>query len=419
MKDHLESSIFGDHDDHDAHAHEAEALDRSDAHEQDDPHRLEAEAATPSASRRERRDPDGGRGRRRRRGARPGKGRALRRLLVIVLALGVIGGGVAVAWTALRPVVEGFLESNDYPGPGTGEVRVTVAQGAGGASIAKELADSDVVKSSKAFIEAANADAKSSGIQPGVYVMKKQMRAADALAILVDPKNRLVTRVTVPEGLWASEIYPRLSAASGIPVAQYQAAAKKVDELGLPPSAKGRIEGYLFPASYEFGPTSSALDQLTQMVAESTKRLDALGIAPERMERVVTIASLVEGEANTEADRSKVARVVENRLAAKMSLGFDSTVNYIFKKRGVPTQQMLDSDNPYNTRRFTGLPPGPVANPGESALAAAASPVAGPWLYFVTVDLSTGETKFAATYAEHQRNVAQFQQWCTQNKGAC
>ena len=111
------------------------------------------------------------------------------------------------------------------------------------------------------------------------------------------------------------------------------------------------------------------------MVAESTKRLDALGITPDRMERVVTVASLVEGEAKNQADRSKVARVVENRLAAKMSLGFDSTVNYIFKKRGVPTQEMLDSDNPYNTRRFTGLPPGPISNPGESALKAAAGPV--------------------------------------------
>ena len=134
---------------------------------------------------------------------------------------------------------------------------------------------------------------------------------------------------------------------------------------------------------------------------------------------VVTIASLVEGEARTEADRSKVARVIENRLTAKMSLGMDSTVNYIFKKRGVPTQQMLESDNPYNTRRFTGLPPGPISNPGESALEAAAKPVPGNWLYFVTVNLSTGETKFAATYEEHQRYVEQFQQWCSANKGKC
>ena len=407
MKDHLETSIFGDHEEtveHVEETHAAPPMSRREMREQE-------LAARKRSSRR------GGKGGSS--GAPKGRPSVFRRLVVIVLALAVIGGGVAVAYKALKPVVEGFLESNDYPGPGTGEIRVTVDQGAGGSAIAKTLAEQDVVKSSKAFIEAANNDPKSAGIQPGVYEMKKQMKASDALSILVDPKNRLVTRVTIPEGLWATEIYAKLSASSGIPVAQYTAAAKKVDELGLPPSAKGNLEGYLFPASYEFGPTATALDQLKQMVAESTKRLDALGITPDRMESVVTVASLVEGEAQLDSDRPKVARVVENRLAAKMSLGFDSTVNYIFKKRGVPTQEMLDSNNPYNTRRFTGLPPGPISNPGESALEAAASPVAGPWLYFVTVNLDTGETKFAATYEEHQRNVAQFQKWCTDNKGKC
>jgi len=407
MKDHLETSIFGDHEEtveHVEEAHAAPPMSRRELREQE----------LAARKRSSRRAGQGGSS-----GAAKGKPSVIRRIVVIVLALAVIGGGVAVAYKALKPVVEGFLESNDYPGPGTGQIRVTVDQGAGGSAIAKTLAEQDVVKSSKAFIEAANNDPKSAGIQPGVYEMKKQMKASDALAILVDPKNRLVTRVTIPEGLWATEIYAKLSKSSGIPMAQYTAAAKKVDELGLPPSAKGNLEGYLFPASYEFGPTATALDQLKQMVAESTKRLDALGITPDRMERVVTVASLVEGEAQLDSDRPKVARVVENRLAAKMSLGFDSTVNYIFKKRGVPTQEMLDSNNPYNTRRFTGLPPGPISNPGESALEAAASPVAGPWLYFVTVNLGTGETKFAATYEEHQRNVAQFQKWCTDNKGKC
>ena len=417
MKDHLESSIFGDHED------TVDGVDHLDGSHAPGAH----PGAPPPLSRREMRERElAERKRGKRRGAKAtaggaprGKPSVFRRLVVIVLALAVIGGGVAVAYKALRPVVEGFLESNDYPGPGTGEVRVTIDPGSGGTAIAKALADEDVVKSSKAFIEAANNDPKSAGIQPGIYTMKKQMKAADALAILVDPKNRLITRVVIPEGLWADEIYAKLSKSSGIPVAQYAAAAKQVDELGLPPSAKGNIEGYLFPASYEFGPTATALDQLKEMVAESTKRLDALGIAPDRMERVVTVASLVEGEAQNETDRSRVARVVENRLAKKMSLGFDSTVNYIFKKRGVPTQQMLESNNPYNTRRFQGLPPGPISNPGESALQAAANPVAGPWLYFVTVNLDTGETKFAATYEEHQRNVAQFQKWCADNKGKC
>lgn len=432
MKDHLESSIFGDHDEVVEHEDEAD-------HGVDHGFPLADERAqtpgggvtpvAPGLSRRELREQGltgRRRGRRRKRAAAAdvtpaprGRPSAVRRILVILIALAVIGGGVAVAYKALRPVVESVFESNDYPGPGTGEIRVTVDPGAGGGAIAKTLVADDVVKSSKAFIEAADNNPKSASIQPGVYVMKKQMKAADALAILVDPKNRLITRVVVPEGLWTNEIYDRLSKASGIPVAEYTAAAKNVGELGLPPSAKGNIEGYLFPASYEFGPTSTALDQLKQMVAESTRRLSALGITPDRMERVVTVASLVEGEAKTQADQAKVARVIENRLAKKMTLGLDSTVNYIFRKRGVPTQAMLDSSSAYNTRRVAGLPPGPISNPGESALAAAANPVAGPWLYFVTVDLDTGETKFATTYAEHQRYVAEFQKWCAANKGKC
>ena len=413
MKDHLETSIFGDHEEH---------LDHTHGEDFDEPH-----TAPAPMSRREMREAQeaarkGGR-RKRGSGSAPtgGRGRpsVFRRLLVIVLALAVIGGGVAVAYKALRPVVEGFLESNDYPGPGTGEVNVTVDEGARGSAIAKALVDQDVVKSSKAFIEAANDNPKSAGIQPGIYTLKKQMKASDALAVLVDPKNRVITRVVIPEGLWADEIYARLSQASGIPIAEYSAAAKKVDELGLPPSARGNIEGYLFPASYEFPPSTSALDQLKEMVTESTKRLETLGITPDQMERVVTVASLVEGEAKTDGDRAKVARVVENRLAQNMSLGLDSTVNYIFRKRGVPTQEMLDNRSPYNTRRFPGLPPGPISNPGEGALKAAANPAAGPWLFFVTVNLDTGETKFAATYAEHQRYVAEFQKWCADNKGKC
>ncbi len=114
------------------------------------------------------------------------------------------------------------------------------------------------------------------------------------------------------------------------------------------------------------------------MVAEATKRLDSLGIAPGNMERVVTVASLVEGEAKNQPDRAKVARVIENRLAKKMSLGLDSTVNYVFKKRGVPTQQMLQSTSPYNTRRVAGLPPGPVANPGRGGPRGRGEPGRGP-----------------------------------------
>ena len=258
MKEHLESSIFGD---------------------QDDPHGTASEAppaSPPPRTRRELREAELAARKRGSRAPKSGSGRSkpslLRRLGVILLALVVVGGGVAVAYTFLRPVIESFLESNDYPGPGTGEVQVTVEPGAGGSAIGRMLAEEDVVKSSKAFIEAARNDPKSAGIQPGVYEMRKQMSAAEALDVLIDPKNRITTQVTIPEGLWAKEIYAKLSAVTGIPVADYAAAAKNPDELGLPAAAKGNVEGYLFPASYTFDPDTTATDHLKQMVSESVSR---------------------------------------------------------------------------------------------------------------------------------------------------
>ncbi|GAA6526647.1 endolytic transglycosylase MltG [Intrasporangium sp. DVR] len=401
MKDHLETSIFGDEEDPRDPAPPTTPPPRT---------RREAREAELAAQRHGRRTP----------GDTKGKPSVLRRLAVILLALAIVGGGAAVAFTFLRPMVAGLFESNDYPGPGGGAVRVTVAQGAGGSAIAQVLAEQDVVKSTKAFIEAAQENPESAGIQPGVYEMRKQMKATDALAILVDPGNRIVTRVVVPEGKWAKEVYPILAEATGIPVAEYTRAAKDGDALGLPASAKGNVEGYLFPASYEFEPDSTAADHLAQMVAETTKRLEALGVTAERMEHTMIVASLVEAEARFEEDRPKVARVVENRLAQDMPLQFDSTVNYAIGKHGITTTDAdRGSSSPYNTYRVKGLPPGPIGNPGESAIRAAAQPADGPWLYFVTVDPGKGTTKFAVTFEEHQANVAEFQAWCQANKGKC
>jgi UPF0755 protein len=277
-----------------------------------------------------------------------------------------------------------------------------------------------VVKSSKAYIEAAKANPKSAGNQPGIYELKKQMSAAEAVSVLVDPKNRVTTAVTLREGLWAKEIYAELSKQTGIPVADYVAAAKDGAALGLPAAAKGNVEGYLFPASYSFDPGTSAKAQLAEMVGQSVKRLEALGVPEDKMEHVVTVASLVEAEARHPEDRPKVARVIENRLAKNMPLQLDSTVNYAAGKHGITTTDAdRQSKSPYNTYVVTGLPPGPIGNPGESAIQAAAQPAAGPWLFFVTVNPETGETKFAATYAEHEKFVAEFQGWCQAHKGTC
>lgn len=433
MKDHLESSIFGDRDDRRRRVDDPEGpVDHVEHGEQGEPfeqvgylerseHSDQGEPGVDFVERADRpRRPARG-GSRSRGSSMPSR---LRRTIVILVALAVMVGGAGVALNVLRPMFSGFGggaadQPIDFAGPGTGSVKVKVAQGSGGSAIASLLVSQGVIKSRQAFIEAATADRRSAGIQPGVYTLRKQMTAADALAVLVEPSNRVITRVTVPEGLWAAEVYAKLSQQTSIPVAQYAAAAKNGKALGLPSSAKGNVEGYLFPASYEFDRESTPTDQLKQMVGETMKRLKALGIPPADMERLLILASLIEGEARTEADRGKVARVIENRLDDGEILGMDSTVNYIFKKRGVPTVEMLDSNSQYNTRKFGGLPPGPISNPGESAIKAAANPPKGDWYYFTTVNLCTGETKFARTASDHQRNVEEFNTWRETTGGKC
>lgn len=352
-------------------------------------------------------------------GTRSNRPSGLRRLLVVLAALAVIGGGGFVAWKVLTPMISGLMESDDYSGPGTSEVRFTVASGDTGSAIAKKLVEADIVKSTKAYVSAAGDNAKSQGIQPGVYLLKKQMAASEVVAVLVEPKNRVVDGATVPEGLWVSEILPRLSTSTGVPLAQYQAAIKDAKALGLPASAKGNPEGYLFPATYEFDPGTSAAAQLKAMVANANQRLTAAGVKAADAERILTIASIVQAEAHKADDMGRVSRVIYNRLAQGMSLGMDTTVNYIYKKRGVPSADMLANPSPYNTRIHTGLPPGPIGNPGDAAIKAAVNPTVGDWLYFTTVNLDTGETKFTADAAEHERNAAQFAAWCTANPGKC
>lgn len=362
----------------------------------------------------------------RRHRARRRPARRRRRFVVLLLAVAIVGGAVYGAYRALWPVVVQLTASNDYPGPGAGAVQVTVNDGDTGRAIGVSLEKADVVKTSKAFLDAAAEDSRSASIQPGTYTLKKQMTAKDALAILVNPKNRTVPKVTIPEGLWLSEILARLSKSTGIPLKEYQAAAKDTAALGLPASAKGNLEGYLFPATYEFPAKSTAREQLSSMVQKTVAELAKAGVAEQDMERTMVVASIIEGEVNGEADRAKVARVIENRLAQKSGptkgfLQMDSTVHYAVKKRGKAGTTNADraSTSPYNTYRHQGLPPGPINSPGAASIAAAASPAEGPWLFFVTVNPASGETRFATTTSEHQGNVNLFNKWCRDHAGKC
>ncbi|PRY61448.1 UPF0755 protein [Knoellia remsis] len=354
-----------------------------------------------------------------------------RRLVTLVIAVALVGVATVTAFTVLRPLVSSLVgggsEAEDFPGPGSGEVVVTVKQSDSGEAIATALRDAGVVKTRSAYLEASAADPElSAKIQPGTYTLKKEMKASEAFGFLANPDNRTVARAVIPEGLWVSEIIPRLSKATTIPVADYEAALKDPEALGLPSAADGKVEGWLFPSAYEFDKDVPAAEQLRQMIAMTIKELEKAGVQPDDYERILTVASIVEGEVNGEGDRAKVAQVIENRLNDPNGptvgmLQMDSTVHYAVQKRGRAgtTSEQRNSDSPYNTYKVKGLPPGPINNPGAASIEAAANPEEGPWFFFVAVNPDTGETKFATTAAEHQRNVEEFNQWCRENRDRC
>jgi UPF0755 protein len=345
-------------------------------------------------------------------GARRRRLRRRRALVAIVVALAVVGGGTWAAWGTLGPVVARVTESDDWDGAGTGSVDVKVSSGDSGRAIGRTLVDAGVVKTQSAFVAAAQAQPDMAGIQPGTYRLKEHMSAAAAVALMLDPTAKVTARLTIPEGLRAEQVYALIE--ENTPITDEQVRAALVDPaLGLPAAANGNPEGYLFPATYDVDPDETAIELLSAMVAQSVRVMTALGVTPEQMYDVVVEASIAQKEARSAEDMAKVSRVLDNRLAIGMNLQLDSTVSYAVGSSNVvtTTAEQRATDSPYNTYLRPGLPAGPISNPGEDALRAALAPADGPWLFFVTVNLETGETRFATTGAEHDANVKLFQQY--------
>lgn len=344
-------------------------------------------------------------------------------LVVVVVVLA--GIGVAV-WKLGMPLIDDLrgapeVSTDDYPGPGQGEVEVTIPAGATGAAMATILVEADVVASTGAFTDAFAANPDAPGIQPGTYRLQQKMRAADVVAALINSENRIVTRVTIPEGLRLNQTLEKLSATTAIPIEEFQAAMADPAALGLPAEAGGNYEGWLFPATYSFEPGQTATDMLKAMIAKTVSVFDARSIAPADRQRVLILASLAEGEARTAEDRAKVVRAIYNRLDIGMPLQIDASVAYGLGINGreLTSDQVSPNatDNPYNTYAHLGLPPGPINSPGEVSIDAALAPADGPWLFWVTVNLDTGETRFAETNAEHNANRQLLREWEEANGG--
>lgn len=356
---------------------------------------------------------------RRRSGGKAVRRRKRRRSLaavVIALALLVAAGLVVVKF--LTPLFDGGSSAavvSDYPGPGRGSVQVLVNPGDSGSAIGAALAEAGVVGTQKAFTAAYVANPDAASIQPGTYELLLEMRAADAVVALLDPARRVSYKVTVPEGLTRAQIFERVSSITTIPVADLEAAAAD-PAIGLPAESGGNVEGWLFPATYQFEPGSTATAILTQMVAKTVAVLDAAGVPVDQRETVLIKASLVEREGKSSEDRAKIAQAIENRLGREMRLEIDASLAYGLGKPGTGiTNADKDSDSPFNLYRVTGLPPTPIASPGQDAITAVLNPTPGDWLFWVTVNLATGETQFANNLADHNANVQKLRQWEDEN----
>ncbi|MCV2491453.1 endolytic transglycosylase MltG [Geodermatophilus sp. YIM 151500] len=344
-------------------------------------------------------DLDGPAPRRRRRGRPLG-------VLVSLLVLAGAVAGIVLGGRALLEVVNPTAE--DYTGSGSGSVEVRVGSGDTLSDIAGTLVDTGVIASAEPFVDAAEADPAALGIQPGTYTLRSRMSGQAALDLLLDPASRMLSRVTLPEGLTVGQTLQRLADATGRPLEEFTAAAADPSALGVPAYAGGQLEGYLFPATYDFEPDDAPVDMLRAMVAKFTEvagqlqleqRAAALGRTPGE---IVTVASMIQSETRLDAERPAVAQVVYNRLARGMPLGIDATLAYGLQKNGNElTRADLQTDSPYNTRTRTGLPPTPISAPGEASLEAALAPSTGDLLYYV-LQSADGTHFFTADYAEFE-----------------
>ena len=363
------------------------------------------------------------------RGGRRRKGRGLKGCVAVLIALAVLVGGFWLVLTrGVEFVSDQFQGPDDYPGPGTGQVEFTVNQDDLAAEIGRNLKAAGVTASVQAFTDAAAAEPASSGIQVGDYELQKEMKAADVVEVLIDPANIVsFPTVTIPEGLRLVDIVSTLADNTDFSEKQWNAALEQPDRLGLPDYAEGNAEGYLFPATYEIKPGMKPVDVLAAMVARWREAADAAGLEERAAElgktpaELMIIASLVEAEGRGD-DMPKIARVIYNRLDGPGDQGgtngllqIDASVNYgLDQELGVAlTTEQLQQDTPYNTYTRPGLPPTPIEAPGDAAIAAAANPEEGGWYYYVTVDLATGETKFAETYDEFLTYKDEYTAYCT------
>jgi UPF0755 protein len=357
-------------------------------------------------------------------GYKPAKRKRKLTWLWVLIVLVVLGGsGAGIIYAAFGPQIRhvmGWEPTIDYTSTtGNGQTTtITILPGQIGADVANSLAKAGVTKTPAAFYDLLLKQKKAPNLEPGTYKLGQQISAKAALIEISNPANRVVSKVVIPEGFSLKAILARLNTKTGVPLSQLQAEAKNFTQFGVPAGAPS-LEGFLFPATYSFDPGTTAKVMLQTMVTRMNVSLKSHGVTAADELKVLTLASVIQKESGTNADDYKVSRVFTNRLAAGTPLQSDATVSYGAGSKTIATTaaQRADASNLYNTYAHAGLPIGPIAAPGDTAIDAALHPVAGPWIYFVLVNGDTGETVFSTTAAGQAAGVKQWHAWLKAHPG--
>lgn len=357
----------------------------------------------------------------RRAAAKRKRRRRQRTAVVLVVVLAFVGAGAYLLWDRMDSLVGDLpfigSQNDDYPGPGGDPVDVVIPEGATGGQMGTVLQEAGVVASVGAFTDAFGQNPAAAGIQPGTYQLQAEMKASDAVAALVK-NEKLQTNVTIPEGYTVAQVVDKVGSVTDITPKELEKALKDPGSFGLPKQADGNAEGWLFPKTYTVQPGDDATTLLTAMVDQTKKELESLGVEKPDWQDVLNKASLVEKEA-PDGYRGEVARVIENRLDRDEALYLDAINSYGLGKPAdeITKSEFADASDPYNSRKNTGLPPTPIANPGRPSVEAVLDPPEGDWNWYVTVNLDTGETKFTDNYQEFLEYRAEYQKWASENAG--
>lgn len=353
------------------------------------------------------------------------KRRRRRRNIVMLVVLGVF----ALAITGIVVFLQGLLgpvEKDDYTGAGDGEVTFTVEQGWGPLQIGRALEEQDIVASQQLFLEAIQeVESDSKVIHPGDYELKYRMPALSAAGIMVGTGGERVSYVAIRQNVRTDAVFEEINKATGIPISELEQLSAQPEKFGLEPPVRN-LEGFLHPGEYRFPVDTDAAGVLQLMVDATLKELTDQGVTdPTEQYRILKIASILQAEARPD-DYPVVAGALENRLAPGNTetgglLQVDSAVIYGLKRYSLQftTDEKNDAENRYNTYVHPGLPPTPIGSPADTAIEAAIAPDENDYYYWVTVDTTTGETKFAETYEEHRVNQNEFRAWCEANPDIC